>query len=222
MLKPCYGTAVLFKLAGLALVDSIGVGTLAVPLWMMLRPSFRAGVVLLHLCVLGLLYLGVGIAVWAASDGLRVAIPGDAWIRLAVGVVILLVGVVCDRRRRVPSSAWWTRPPGSVRGVVLLAVAVGAVEVATMLPYFSAIAIVGDADLGRLSSVSILAAYVLVMLSPALVLLAVGVVAQERISSVTRPLVRRVDRWTGDVAATVSIVVGALLAANAAIELNLV
>ena len=222
MLKPCYGTAVLIKLAGLALVDSIGVGTLAVPLWMMLRPSFRAGVVLLHLCVLGLLYLGVGIAVWAASDGLRVAIPGDAWIRLAVGVVILLVGVVCDRRRRVPSSAWWTRPPGSVRGVVLLAVAVGAVEVATMLPYFTAIDAVGDAGLGWGFSVLILAAYVLVMLSPAFVLLVARVVAQNRVSLFAPALLRRMDRWSGGVWATVLLVVGALLAADAAIELNLV
>ncbi|OZC76591.1 hypothetical protein CH251_06870 [Rhodococcus sp. 06-462-5] len=212
----------LIQLAGLALVDSIGVGTLAVPLWMMLRPSFRARVVLLHLGVVGLLYLGVGIAVWAAIDGLSVVIPGDAWIRLAVGVVILLVGVVCDRRRRVPSSAWWTRPPGSVRGVVLLAVVLGAMEVATMLPYFAAIDAVRDAGLGWGFSSLLLAAYVLVTLSPALVLLAARVLVQERVSSIAPTLLRRVDRWSGDVSATALLVVGALLAANAAIELKLV
>ncbi|MEW2017777.1 GAP family protein [Rhodococcus sp. NPDC076796] len=212
----------LIQLTGLALVDSIGVGTLAVPLWMMLRPSFRARVVLLHLGVLGLLYLGVGIAVWAATDGLSVAVPGDARVRLAVGVVVLIMGLLWDRRRRVPSSAWWTRPPGSVRGVVLLAVAVGAVEVATMLPYFAAIDVVGDAGLGWEFSSLLLAAYVLVTLSPALVLLAARVCAQERVSSITPTLLRRVDRWSGDVWATVLLVVGALLAANAAIELNLV
>ncbi|WP_052049254.1 MULTISPECIES: GAP family protein [Nocardiaceae] len=210
------------QLTGLALVDSIGVGTLAVPLWMMLRPSFRARVVLLHLGVVGLLYLGVGIAVWAATDGSTVAIPGDARIRLAVGLVVLVVGLLCDRRRRASGSAWWTRPPGSVRGVVLLAVAVGALEVATMLPYFAAIDAVRDAGLGWEFSSLLLAAYVLVTLSPALVLLAARVAAQERVSSLASRLLRRVDRWSGDVSATVLLVVGALLAANAAIELNLV
>ncbi|RMB72154.1 hypothetical protein AYK61_23900 [Rhodococcus sp. SBT000017] len=112
--------------------------------------------------------------------------------------------------------------PGSVRGVVLLAVAVGAVEVATMLPYFAAIDVVGDAGLGWEFSSLLLAAYVLVTLSPALVLLAARVFAQERVSSITPALLRRVDRWSGDVWATVLLVVGALLAANAAIELNLV
>ncbi|MCJ0979351.1 GAP family protein [Rhodococcus sp. ARC_M12] len=212
----------LIQLPGLALVDSIGIGTLAVPLWMMLWPSFRARVVLLHLSVLGLLYLGVGIAVWAATDGLSVAVPGDARIRLAVGLALLIMGLVCDRRRQAPKAAWWTRPPGTVRGVVLLAVAVGAVEVATMLPYFAAIDAVGDAGLGWGLSALLLAAYVLVTLSPALVLLAVRVLAQERVSSITPTLLRRVDRWSGDVWATVSVVLGALLAADAAIELNLV
>ncbi|MEK8070335.1 GAP family protein [Rhodococcoides navarretei] len=213
----------LIQLTGLALVDSIGIGTLAVPLWMMLWPSFRARVVLLHLSVLGLLYLGVGIAVWAATDGLSVAVPGDARIRLAVGLALLIMGLLCDRRRRrAPSRAWWTRPPGTVRGVVLLAVAVGAVEVATMLPFFAAMDAVGDAGMGWGLSALLLAAYVLVTLSPALVLLAVRVTAQERVSSITPTLLRRVDRWSGDVWATVLLVVGALLAADAAIESNLV
>lgn len=212
----------LIRLIGLALVDSIGVGTLAVPLWMMLRPSFRVRVVLLHLSVLGLVYFGVGVALWVATDGLSVAIPGDAWTRLAVGPVVLVMGLVCDRRRRDPSSAWWTRPPRSVRGVVVLAVAVAAVEVATMLPYFAAIDAVVESGLGWGFSVLLLAGYALVTLSPALVLLIVRVFAQEYVSSLTPTLLRRVDRWSGDVSATVLLVVGALLAADAAIELNLV
>ncbi|WP_206486696.1 GAP family protein [Rhodococcus sp. KRD162] len=212
----------LIKLTGLALVDSIGVGTLAVPLWMMLRPSFRARVVLLHLTVLGLIYLGVGIAVWAGTDGLSVALPGNAWIRLAVGLVVVATGLVCDRRRRGEGRTWWTRPPRGVRGVVLLAAVVGAVEVATMLPYFVAIDTVGEAGRGWGVSALLLAGYVLVTLAPALVLLAIRVFAQEHVSSIIPALLRCVDRWNGGLTATVLLVVGALLAADAALELNLV
>ncbi|WP_143545931.1 GAP family protein [Rhodococcus sp. 14-1411-2a] len=212
----------LIQLVGLALMDSIGVGTLAVPLWMMLRPSFRVRVVLLHLGVLGLVYFGVGISLWAAADGLSVAIPGDAWTRLAVGLAVLVMGLVCDRRRRDSGSAWWTRPPRNVSAVVVLAVAVAAVEVATMLPYFAAIDTVVESGLRWGFSVLLLVAYVLVTLSPALILLIARVFAQERVSLLTPTLLRRVDRWSGDVSATVLLVVGALLAADAAIELNLV
>ncbi|MGV8874663.1 MAG: hypothetical protein ACOH2Q_19185 [Rhodococcus sp. (in: high G+C Gram-positive bacteria)] len=69
----------LIQLVGLALVDSVGVGTLVVPLWMMVRPDFRVRLVLLHLSVLGLLYLGVGIALLTAWGDLSMVVPGDAW-----------------------------------------------------------------------------------------------------------------------------------------------
>ncbi|QII02370.1 hypothetical protein BH92_23135 [Rhodococcoides fascians A21d2] len=217
----------LFQLTGFALVDSIGIGTLAVPLWMMLRPSFRVRVVLLHLGVLGLLYLGVGITLLTLSravtpTGLTLAVPGNAWVRMTVGGVVLVVGLVCDRQRRRPSGAWWMRAPASARGVVLLAVAVGAVEVATMLPYLAAIDAVADSGLGWASSVSLLAAYVLITLLPALVLLAARIIASQPISSLLRRLIHRVEGWSQDVVGTVLIVVGALLVADAAIEMNLV
>ncbi|WP_179276351.1 GAP family protein [Rhodococcus sp. 06-235-1A] len=217
----------LIQLAGFAVVDSIGVGTLAVPLWMMLRPSFRVRVVLLHLGVLGLLYLGVGITLLTVFQDVTLAsvanaVPGNAWVRMAVGVVVLVAGLVCDRRRRRPSGTWWMRAPASARGVALLAVAVGAVEVATMLPYFAAIDTVAASGRGWAFSVSILAVYVLITLLPALGLLAVRVAASQRFPALQRRLMRRVQRWSQDVVGTVLIVVGALLVADAAIEMNLV
>ncbi|WP_080730735.1 GAP family protein [Rhodococcoides fascians] len=216
-----------FNVVGLALVDSIGVGTLVVPLWMMVRPSFRVRGVLLHLSVLGLLYLGVGIALLTVFNDVNFAfmthaVPGHAWVRITVGGVVLLAGLVCDRRRRRPSGAWWMRAPASARGVVLLAVAVGAVEVSTMLPYFAAIEAVAASARGWAFSVAILAVYVLITLLPALVLLTVRVAASQLVSSILWRLMHRVERWSQDVVGTVLIVVGALLVADAAVEMNLV
>ncbi|OZC90954.1 hypothetical protein CH254_08725 [Rhodococcus sp. 06-412-2C] len=216
-----------FNVVGLALVDSIGVGTLVVPLWMMVRPSFRVRGVLLHLSVLGLLYLGVGIALLTVSEDVNFAlmthaVPGHAWVRMTVGGVVLLAGLVCDRRRRRPSAAWWVRAPASARGVVLLAVAVGAVEVSTMLPYFAAIEAVAASGRGWAFSVSILAVYVLITLLPALVLVTARVAASQLVSSLLWRLMHRVERWSQDVVGTVLIVVGALLVADAAVEMNLV
>ncbi|MCZ4520623.1 GAP family protein [Rhodococcus ruber] len=216
-----------FNLVGLALVDSIGVGTLVVPLWMMVRPSFRIRGVLLHLGVLGLLYLGVGITLLTLIEDVTAAfmthaVPGNAWVRMTVGGVVLAAGLVCDRRRRRPSGKWWMRAPASARGVALLAVAVGAVEVVTMLPYLAAIDAVADSGLGWASSVSILAVYVLITLLPALVLLAARVAASQLVSSLLSRLMRRVERWSQDVVGTVLLVVGALLVADTAIEMKLV
>ncbi|OZE15575.1 hypothetical protein CH249_03450 [Rhodococcus sp. 05-2255-3B1] len=225
--KSCYGTAVSIQLIGLALVDSIGVGTLAVPLWMMLRPSFRVRVVLVHLGVLGLLYLGVGLMLLTLLEDVTLtsmahAVPGNAWVRMTVGVVVLVAGLVCDRRRRRPSATWWMRAPASARGVALLAVAVGTVEVATMLPYVAAIDAVAASGRGRAFSVSILAVYVLITLLPALLLLTVRVAASQQFPSLQRRLMHRVQRWSQDMVGTVLLVVGALLVADAAIEMNLV
>lgn len=204
------------------LVDSIGVGTLVIPLWMMVRPSFRVRVVLLHLGVLGFLYLGVGITLLTLIDDVTLAVPGNAWVRMTVGGVVLVAGLACDRRRRRPTGAWWMRAPDRAHGVVLLAVAVGAVEVATMLPYLAAIDAVAASGRGSASAVSILAVYVLITLLPALVLLVVRVAASQLVSSPLRRLMHWVRRWSQDAVGTVLLVVGALLVADAAGELNLV
>ncbi|MGV8874664.1 MAG: GAP family protein [Rhodococcus sp. (in: high G+C Gram-positive bacteria)] len=141
-------------------------------------------------------------------------------VRLAVGLVVLLVGAICDRRR--PRRSRGMRLPTSRRAVILLAVAVGAVEVATMLPYVAAIEAVAESGRGWAISVLLLAAYVLITLVPALLLLVIRVNAAQSVSTLLRPLMHRVERMGGDVAGTVLLVVGALLAADAAIELNVV
>ena len=56
-------------LAGLAVIDSTSIGTLVVPLWMLVHPQLRARMVVLYLAVIGLFYwiLGVGLLGGASS-----------------------------------------------------------------------------------------------------------------------------------------------------------
>lgn len=91
------GAPLLLSLAVLALVDSLSIGTLLIPVFLLLSPGkVRAGRVLLYLATIAAFYLAVGLLfLWglvnvvdAASDFLTS--PAGAIIRLVVGVGLLV------------------------------------------------------------------------------------------------------------------------------------
>lgn len=79
----------------------------------------------------------------------------------------------------------------AVVGVMGLALGAAVVEVATMLPYLAATGLIGTADLPVAQRVAVLAGYCLVMVAPALVLLAARAVAGRWV----QPLLQRIARW---------------------------
>lgn len=88
--------ALLLTLAALALVDSLSVGTLVIPLLLMLAPRVRPGRIVLYLVVIAAFYLAVGIAALAGfeavADGARALLestPGRI-AQLLVGVALLV------------------------------------------------------------------------------------------------------------------------------------
>lgn len=83
-------------LAVLALVDSLSVGTLVIPLLLMLAPRLRPGRIVLYLVVIATFYLAVGAAALAGfeaiADGARALLestPGRI-AQLLVGVALLV------------------------------------------------------------------------------------------------------------------------------------
>src|SRR5918997_6501901 len=115
--------ALLLSLAALALVDSTSIGTLVLPLWLMLAPGrVRGGRVLLFLCSVAGAYLllGVALALGAAQllDPVSAALESTAGgvAQLAVGVVLVVLGLTVEpwttagkERRRAARAA---RRPG--------------------------------------------------------------------------------------------------------------
>lgn len=81
--------------------------------------------------------------------------------------------------------------PGSVLPLVGLAIGAASLEVATMLPYLTAIGILASSGLSSTTSVAVLAGYCLVMILPAVVLL----VARLGAARAVDPLLRRLDGW---------------------------
>jgi len=99
----------------------------------------------------------------------------------------------------------------------LMGLALGAValEVGTMLPYLAAIGLLTTSDVGWPATGGILAAYCVVMIAPALLLLLGRLVA----ARVVDPLLRRLDAWltrnATDMTGWVLGILGVLLALNA-------
>lgn len=83
------------------------------------------------------------------------------------------------------------RPAGSYGALMGLALTAGLVEVASMLPYLAAIALLSQSSTGMSESVLTLAGYCAVMIAPALALLAARVVFGRRLE----PQLRRIDGW---------------------------
>lgn len=221
-------------LAGLALIDSTSFGTLLIPIWLMLAPDRPSGRrLVLFLGTVAAFYFAVGALILAGAhawaDPIAAALDTRAavWARLALGVGLFVLSFRIGRNRdgRPGRFVRWrdAAAAGSQRPgpLVVLALTAATLEVATMLPYLGAIALLTAADLGRMTSLLVMAGYCLVMILPALVLLAGRIVAADALE----PLLRRVSNWMkskgGEATAWIVGIIGFLLARDALVHLGI-
>ncbi|MER5332685.1 GAP family protein [Micromonospora sp. NPDC002717] len=224
----------LLSLAGLALVDSTSIGTLFIPVWLLLAPgkvSVRR--ILTYLGTIATFYFAVGLLlVWGGSrlaDALGGALDNRPvlWAQLALGIGLFALSFRYDgkRPRRSGGVLRWrdraTAGDSSPRWLVGLALLAALAEVATMLPYLGAVGLLTTSGLGAGAVVGLLAAYCLVMVLPAVLLLA-SRVAWPRL---VEPLLARLNAWivrtSGSVLGWVLGIAGFLLARDAAARLEL-
>ncbi|MBI4941032.1 MAG: GAP family protein [Actinobacteria bacterium] len=227
-------------LAGLALVDSTSFGTLLVPVWLLLAPGrVRVGRVLVYLGSVAGFYLVLGLALLAGAAVLggparRAATSSPGFVAaVVVGVALVALGLwmepltAAGKRRRAARRGGRASGPerllrwrdrvvaddASPRALAGLAVAAGAVEAVSMVPYLGAIAALTASGSVPLVRVAALAVYCFVMVAPALVLL----LARVALHGLVAGLLGRVDRWltrtAGELTATVVFLLGAYLAA---------
>ncbi|SDD30829.1 GAP family protein [Auraticoccus monumenti] len=214
-------------LAGLALVDSTSIGTLVVPVVLLLRPRVHPGLVLLYLATIAVFYLAVGLLLMAGATtllprlGAALETPAAYAVQLALGVGLVVLAFRIEpraaarrrERRGLPPTGeprWQRRieaaadRPGTMVG---LALGAGLAEAATMLPYLGAIALLVGSGLGAWTSSGLLGGYVLVMVLPALVLLVLRLAGGRRWD----PAMQRLRDWIArHSAGTLSWVVGIL------------
>ncbi|MBG0564343.1 GAP family protein [Actinoplanes aureus] len=226
--------ALLGSLAVLALIDSTSFGTLLIPIWLMLHPGrMRPGRILVFLGTVATFYFAVGVAVALGADAFlpqinRVLDTSIAMrIQLVIGVALFFWSFRLEQKNKTGSGSgrllrWRERAlsdEGGTGGLAALALAAAAAEVTTMLPYLAAIGLLTTAELPAAQVGLVMAGYCLLMIVPALLLLAVRLAAGDW---VTKPLTRISD-WmaNSNTLAWIVGIVGFLLAYDAAARLGL-
>jgi hypothetical protein len=229
---------------GLALLDSSSVGTLGVPVWMLVQQRVRVAAVLTYLAAVAAFYWVLGVVLLSGLDavgglgggaaGLAGARP-LAWAQLGLGAALVLLSFAVDstparerRARRRPGPRRvprWTRtvvgPEATLGSVAVLAVGAGVVEAASMLPYLGAVGILTTSGVTLAWGALALLGYVVVMITPALLLLGARLLAAGAALRVLARLDGWLQRSTDEVLGWVVGIVGALLALDAAQRLGL-
>lgn len=196
----------------LALVDGLSIGTLLIPVFLLLAPGrLRAGRILLYLATIAVFYLAVGVLLMLGMVNLIevaaaviASTPGQIVLFL-LGAGLLAAGIVMGTRASMAKKdAAQPRAPGrllrwrarvldesaSPVAVMGVAVAAGIVEVASMLPYLVAMTMIASEPIALPAQFGLLAAYCAVMVLPAIVLLVARLVAA---GAVAGPLQRFSD-----------------------------
>lgn len=231
---PHVSVALLLTLAGLALVDSTSIGTLFIPVWLLLAPgTVNARRILVYLGTITLFYFAVGLLL--AVGGSRLAdVLGGAfdnrpvlWAQLVLGVGLFALSFRYDGKRRPRGGGvlrWRDRATAgdsSTRWLVGLALLAALAEVATMLPYLGAIGLLTTSGVGTAQMVGLLAGYCLVMVLPAVLLLAARLAWPRLVEPVLVRLNAWIVRHSGGMLGWILGIAGFLLARDAVIRLGL-
>ncbi|RSM83145.1 hypothetical protein DMH04_23680 [Kibdelosporangium aridum] len=193
------------SLGGLALIDSTSIGTLFIPIWLLLAPGrVKVGRILLYLGTIAVFYLGVGLLI-SLGAGAAISAFGEVmrtkaalWGQLVLGVGLFILSFRFDSKKRKGKGGgiqrWRERAMSeetSVRWLMVLALLAGLTEVATMLPYLGAIGLMTTSGLSALTILTLLAGYCVVMIVPAGVLLTARITAR----SLVEPVLQRLNNW---------------------------
>ena len=218
----------------LALIDSTSFGTLLIPIWLLLAPGrLRAGRVLIFLGTVAAFYFVVGViliagaATFLSSDLLESPIVSR--IQLVLGIALFVASFFIGKKKLDENGQprpsrflrWRDRAMGEGQGrsttasLMALALTAAVIEVASMLPYIAAIGLISSSGLVWSAQVGVLGGYVVVMIAPALVLLAARLVARRAVE----PTLTRISHWMeksgGETTAWIVGIVGVLITLDA-------
>lgn len=198
--------ASLLALPLLALADSTSIGTLVIPVLLLLapgRPSF--GRMLAYLAVVAGLYFAIGVALLGVTDASAAALQSPhafttgLIFEALLGLALIIFAVRRSLRPKQSSSArvssWRERalePGAPLMPLFALAVSAVAIEAASMLPFIGALVLISRDDLSIAGSALMVAGYCLLMILPALILTVLRRAGSARLD----PVLERISRWS--------------------------
>lgn len=219
----------LATLGVLALIDSTSIGTLVIPLLMILTVrAVRSRSIALYLLTVAAFYLLVGIAIMLGATALanRVAGAFDTriaiWSQLAIGVILFAASWKMGGKNADPERVKRLIARGTQPGaIVSIALTATVLELATMVPYLAAIGTLTASDLNVPMRVGILALYCLVMIAPATLIVAVFRALGGRFRPQLARFADWIQRQVEETMAWLVGIAGFFIVANAIARLNL-
>lgn len=199
----------LWGIGGLALLDSLNPATIAAVALVLIaaprRPALVAGAAVLG-AALTVFAVGAGLflsagAAAGAVDGIIVALRFVAFG--AAGIALVVAGVRRFRerpRQAITLPAWFTPWTALPFGILLTAA-----DLPNAFPYFIAIERMVTAGVEPGSGLLVLGGYALIYCLPCLILLAVGMVARDRVRARLQSIITRFG--TGTVSRSVAIAI---------------
>lgn len=181
----------LLPLIGLALLDSLSIGTLVIPLALILVwRSVRVPALATYLLTVAAVYFALGVAMLLGFTGLSSYVeritdtPVFPWITLILGALLAIYGIFApDPVKPAPGELpkQLNKPiHTSVPKMIALGLGASLTEAATMLPYIAAMGIISDWDTPIAGQVAAIAAYCGIMVAPTVILAAIALVAGQR------------------------------------------
>ncbi|WP_141270122.1 GAP family protein [Kocuria varians] len=217
----------LLALAGLALLDSTSLGTLVIPLVLVIaRRRVDVGPLSIYFATVVVIYYGLGVGIALGFDMLSDTAsqvwssrPAQ-WFKLVAGLALFGYGLLApDPVKREESRKAPTRlSPGTM---IALGAGAALTEAATMVPYLAANGIITAMPVGWPVRLALLAGYCLVMILPALVLIAAAAMLGERLWPRLERLVPTLERQTKITLLWVASLAGLWMAGTGFSELDL-
>ena len=215
----------MYALIILALIDSLSIGTLVIPLVLLLQPRVRWSMFGAYCVMLGLFYFVLGILLLLGLSALlgplttAIDSPAGLWVQLIVGGALLIWALFYDlpivqrllgKKNNTDTSMinrWEARLSGKVGivSVISIAVIAGLVESATMAPYLAAIGILVTSEISLPLQIITLLGYCIVMFTPIIVLAIIRRATGNRLDELFMKIKNRVVK---EVAATTPWVIG--------------
>lgn len=219
----------ILSLLGLALVDSTSIGTLVLPLLMVVIAG-RAdwGTFFIYLRTVVVLYFAIGVALLLGAGAIVEVLGGYLdtgpvyWVLIILGMALVIQAFRMGGKNTDPERLKGMVRRGSRPGALVgLALAAVGAEVATMLPYIGAIGLLSASDWSWLVRIGALAVYCLVMILPALLIIGVASLSGNQLWNRLERFSNWIARQTEETVAWIVGIAGVYMAGFAAGQLGL-